>query len=675
MQIDDFLKEKNIILNKQQRNAVENTEGKILLLAVPGSGKTTVIVTRIGYMVKVKKVAPQNILTLTYSVSAARDMKARYEALFGEEKALQFRTIHSFCVMVLKEFERQSGRKSFDLIRNTNEVLAQLYLQIQHDFPNDAILKEIMTQITYCKNGQLSKEEIKEIENENIDFYKIYKAYENYKMQNKLMDFDDQLKYAYTILKSYPVILEKFKKTYTYINIDEAQDTSKIQHEIIRLLVDKNLFMVGDEDQSIYRFRAAYPQALLDFQKQYKNAKILLMETNYRSTPQILNVANKFIKQNTKRKDKNIVPYRPSGEPIKHIIFQNIEEQYDYILKEASKTEEKLAILYRNNDSAIPLIDRFIKNKLSFTTKECDTNFFVHRIVSDIKYFIKFYFEPNNMEIFKKIYYKINCGISKEHMKKLSLEMERRKDLGVLDNLMNLEEIVYWQRKKLQNIKLEMLTWNKKNSYGILKAIFKNLEYENFLRNKKAEKTSDMQKINVLYGIAKQNSDIRDFMKRLDELEEKIKEGSRENPNVVLSTIHGSKGLEYDRVLLIDVMQGILPCVAKPESKKGEALEEYEEEVRLFYVAITRAKNKLEILSYKTAYDEFVEESTFVSAIFGDKKKELANEYKKGQTIEHKKFGKCKIIDVEPDTLIVKCKNGIKRRLNLELCLSNKLIS
>lgn len=236
-QIEKFLKEKNIRLNKQQKDAVENIEGKFLLLAVPGSGKTTVIVSRIGYMIYVKKIDPKNILTLTYNVSAAKDMKSRYEEIFEKEYNLNFRTIHSFCVMVLKEFERQTKRKTFELIRNTNEVLAKLYFQIKHEFANDIIINDLLTQITYCKNSMLKDEQIKEIENSNIDFYKIYYAYETYKKQNKLMDFDDQLKYAFEILKTYPKILDSFKKIYKYINIDEAQDTSKIQHEIIRLLV------------------------------------------------------------------------------------------------------------------------------------------------------------------------------------------------------------------------------------------------------------------------------------------------------------------------------------------------------------------------------------------------------------------------------------------------------
>lgn len=245
MHIDEFLKTKNIQLNKQQKKAVENIEGKILLLAVPGSGKTTVIVTRIGYMIYVKNIKPQNILTLTYSVSAAKDMKERYESIFGKSNDLNFRTIHSFCVMVLKEYERFTGRKAFKLIINTNEILARIYFKIKHDFANETIINELITQITYCKNCMLGTDKIREIENSNIDFYQIYCVYEEYKRQNRLMDFDDQLKYAYEILKVYPQILEKIKNRFKYINVDEAQDTSKLQHEIIKLIVRKEFIYGG----------------------------------------------------------------------------------------------------------------------------------------------------------------------------------------------------------------------------------------------------------------------------------------------------------------------------------------------------------------------------------------------------------------------------------------------
>lgn len=242
MQIEEFLKEKNIKLNSQQMNAVQSINGKTLLLAVPGSGKTTVIVSRIGYMIYAKNINPRNILTLTYSVSAAKDMKHRYEIVFGKEENLNFRTIHSFCVMVLKEFEKQTGRKIFEIINNMNQILAKIYLQIKHSHANDIIIGEIINQITYCKNNMISIEDIKKIKNSNINFYEVYNAYEKYKIQNKFMDFDDQLQYAYYILKNYPNILSKFKDMFIYVNVDEAQDTSKLQHEIIKLLVRRKSF-------------------------------------------------------------------------------------------------------------------------------------------------------------------------------------------------------------------------------------------------------------------------------------------------------------------------------------------------------------------------------------------------------------------------------------------------
>ena len=403
MSINEFMDKYKLNLNNQQKEAVENINGKILLLAVPGSGKTTVIVSRIGYMIYCKNISPENILTLTYSVSATKDMKRKYSNIFGENNKLQFRTINSFCVSVIREFERNTGRKAFELFRNNEEILSHLYIKLKKDFPNETVIKDINSQITYANNMLLSDEQIKQIKNDNIDFYKIYKEYENYKIKNKIMDFDDQLKYAYSILKNYKNIKEKFMNRFTYINVDEAQDTSKIQHEIIKLLVNKNIFMVGDVKQSIYKFREEYPKELLDFEKVYKNSKVLYMETNYRSTPEILQIANNFIKQNVNRKDKNIIPYRKSGQTVKITEIENYEDQYNYLLNILKDSNEQTAILYRNNESAIPLIDIFMKNNVNFKIKEGETLFFNHKLVKDIKNFIKFYFKPNNIKIFEEI--------------------------------------------------------------------------------------------------------------------------------------------------------------------------------------------------------------------------------------------------------------------------------
>ena len=371
--------------------------------------------------------------------------------------------------------------------------------------------------------------------------------------------------------------------------------------------------MVGDEDQSIYGFRAAYPQALLNFEKIYKNSKVLLMETNYRSTPEILNVANQFIKQNKNRKNKEIVPFRKKGKNIQLLKLKSIEEQYNYILKTAKniKKNETMAILYRNNDSAIPIVNMLNKNRIDFTIKESDYSFFDHYIVSDIKDFINFYIDQNNIELFKKIYYKINCGISKKHMDRLEKRLLQQGNSNALSGLIYLNETVFWKRKKLKKIQNELISWKKKSSYKILKSIFEDLEYKIYLKKKKADSSNNLQKISALYSLSKQNHKIKDFLECLNKLEQDTKFGKHSGSNLVLSTIHASKGLEYDRVLIIDAIDGIIPCVDKVEDEKDESFMQYEEEVRLFYVALTRAKTDLEVITYKERYGEKVEFSKF----------------------------------------------------------------
>ncbi len=270
--------------NPQQEQAVLTIDGATLLIAVPGSGKTTVIIARIGNMIYNHFIPPEQILTLTFSVAATRDMQERFVSIFGDkfDNRLQFKTIHSFCFMVIKEYERLMNTKAFEVLENNNQIVKQIYLELTKEYIGEDIIKEISQKIGYCKNMMIDKEGIESINLPGCDFNEIYKSYEAYKKQKQLMDYDDMLNYAYVILNKYPEVLAKYQNQFKYFNIDEAQDTSFIQHEIIRLLAQKsgNIFMVGDEDQSIYGFRAAFPKALLDFKDNYKSANVLLMEQN-----------------------------------------------------------------------------------------------------------------------------------------------------------------------------------------------------------------------------------------------------------------------------------------------------------------------------------------------------------------------------------------------------------
>ena len=267
-------------LNEQQRAAVQSVEGPVLLLAVPGSGKTTVLITRLGYMIYCKGIDPKKILTVTYTVAATKDMSKRFASYFGEEMAdqLEFRTINGICAKIIQYYGRKVGKAPFELVKDENTkagMLSQIFLESEHSYATESDLKNVRTLITYIKNMMLTEKEILKLEEkEEIRISVIYKEYCRQLREQGMMDYDDQMLYAYNMLRRFPELLAHFQNMYPYICVDEAQDTSKIQHAIIALLSSKteNLFMVGDEDQSIYGFRAAYPEALLLFEKHHPNA-------------------------------------------------------------------------------------------------------------------------------------------------------------------------------------------------------------------------------------------------------------------------------------------------------------------------------------------------------------------------------------------------------------------
>ena len=373
MTYEEFKRQYPIPLNPQQEEAVRLTEGPVLLLAVPGSGKTTVLVTRLGYMLHCKGIRPEQILTVTYTVAATRDMKARFISFFGEGHAdkLTFRTINGLCAVVIGRYARQKGTEPFALLddeRQINSVIRDLLARTGTAFPSDLQVKDARTHITYCKNMMLTEAEIHAHKVDGMDFPRVYFEYQDYLLRSRCMDYDDQMVFTYRIFRQHPDILAYFQHRWPYICVDEAQDTSKIQHAILRQLASGsgNIFMVGDEDQSIYGFRAAWPQALLEFEQVFPGAKVLKLETNYRSTRAIVEKADAFIRRNQNRRPKKMRTENQQGSPIRRIMLEDYNRQYNYLLKVAENCEESTAVLYRKNDSALPLIDLMEKNGVPY---------------------------------------------------------------------------------------------------------------------------------------------------------------------------------------------------------------------------------------------------------------------------------------------------------------------
>lgn len=401
MTFSEFREKFNIRLSAQQEQAVLAHSGAVLLLAVPGSGKTTVLVTRLGYMVFCREIEPEEILTMTYTVSATRDMRDRLASIFGGELAsrLEFRTINGISSIIIRLYERFYDRKAFDLLDNSarqSAIIADIYRRVHSDFATESVIKSIATSITFAKNMMLNVEQIAEIEIENVDFAKVFEEYNKTLRAQNLMDYDDQMVYAYQILRKYPQVLEHFQQRYKYFCVDEAQDTSKIQHEIIALLCSesKNIFMVGDEDQSIYGFRAAYPEALMRFERSYENAKVLLMEENFRSSANIVTMADKFIKLNQNRHEKHMKTARSGGAEVAKIAVMDRRAQYKYLLQVAKNCDCETAVLYRDNDSALPLIDMMEREGIAYRVRQVESGFFSSRIVRDITDIINFAKNP-----------------------------------------------------------------------------------------------------------------------------------------------------------------------------------------------------------------------------------------------------------------------------------------
>ena len=611
----------SVKLNQQQKEAVQSTKGPVLLLAVPGSGKTTVLVTRLGYMIYCKNIPPESILTVTYTVAATKDMSERFAVRFGEDmaKRLEFRTINGICARIIQYYGRRIGKTPFELVKDEKATTGML-IRICQDhgmgYPTESDLKNVRTLITYIKNMMLNEEELQKLEEESdIRIAGIYREYCRQMREQKLMDYDDQMLYAYNILRKDLGVLAYFQNRYPYICVDEAQDTSKIQHAIIALLAagTGNLFMVGDEDQSIYGFRAAYPEALLSFEKKHPGAKVLLMEENFRSNAKIVEAADKFIQKNTLRHEKHMRAAREAGADIREISLKSRKAQYVYLMKAAqecttgmagmSGSEEhrgradasvtETAVLYRDNECAIPLIDLLERKNIPYRMRNADLSFFTHRTVLDVQNIIRFAMDPKDTELFMQIYYRLKLFFNKKDALRYA-QISQEKDMEVLDAALKYGNLEKYQEDNIRNLKRQMVRILNMPGDEAVNQILTYMGYQDYLK----KMGMNANKLETVKLIGSRVESPEKLLERLEELRTIIQEKvSDKDCPFILSTMHASKGLEYDTVYLLDVMDGILPekVLANSRTASKEELETYEEERRLFYVGVTRAKNQLNV--------------------------------------------------------------------------------
>lgn len=689
--------------NAQQRKAVRQVDGPVLLLAVPGSGKTTVLVTRLGYMALCCGIKPEEILTVTYTVAATGDMRARCAEHFGEDlaKQFEFRTIDGICAKIIQYYGRQYGRSPFALVSDEKQITALLsavYQEVQREYPTESDLKSVRTLITYIKNMMLTDEEVTQLAaklEDAINIAEIYQKYCRAMRENQWMDYDDQMIYAYRMLCKHPQILRHFQQRYRYFCVDEAQDTSKIQHAILALLASAsgNLFMVGDEDQSIYGFRAAYPQALLDFEQDHPGAKVLLMEENFRSDAGIVQAADRFIQKNTFRHVKRMKAARGSSASIREIPLRSRGQQYTYLARVAADCDRQTAVLYRDNECALPLIDLLERNGIDYRMRQMEMTFFSHRIVSDLTCVLRMAIDPYDTEAFLQVYYKLGTYIKKADAQHIA-ELSRQRHMPVLDAALECGRLNAHALAGTKTLRTHLRNMLNERADKALYRITEYLGYADYLTR---SGINGENKLAILRTLASREASPAAFLARMEALQEIIQQ-KETNPDcqVYLSTIHASKGLEYDTVYLMDVIDGILPeqvpASQRFASKKEKEI--YEEERRLFYVGVTRAKNRLYLFTANR-------KSTFCEDFFGKGAKKQAIDFKAlkstssstqtdnarreeicrqfheqfdvGSIVTHFKFGEGVILKITEKQIVVQFADKT-RRLDLFLTAQKQLV-
>lgn len=694
---------------EQQLKAVLHKEGPALVLAVPGAGKTTVLLSRTANLIKNNGVNPQSILSITFSRAAANDMKNRFYKLFGKgiQDGVNFSTIHSFAYSIVRNYYKKINSplniiEGQDVKISKYHILRSIYKAVNREFASEDKLDIVINIIGYAKNMMLSKEEIIEYgKKQKIDnIYNVYSEYEEFKRDNNYLDFDDMLYLCYEILKTNTMILNYCRNRFKYIQLDEGQDTSKLQYEIIKLLAYpyNNIFVVADDDQSIYGFRGAYPDFLLNYKSTFKNAQIFYMEQNFRSTDNIVSVSNGFIKSNTKRYRKNMFTDRNAGEKVKVYNVRNSQKELDLLLAKIKKTGclNDIAVLYRNNLSVIPIVDLLDKNNINFYVKDYNNSFFKHWVVVDISACMTLAIDNSDVDAFERIYYKISSYVNKKQIQKM------RDNIGdgvsVFDYLIKHGKLENHQWRRIEILKSEFSKLAKLKPYEAIRFIKVNLGYIDYLFNNASSMGYSFENLEsvttVLESISKGTDDFDSFFDRLNQIKDIMNyaKNNKDNNAVTLSTVHSSKGLEFNKVIIVSLLEGSFPTsISITDARNGE-LELIEEERRLMYVGMTRAKEELNLI-VPVFLNGSNEESRFIhevrccgngsveslkyeesDKIKGTVKNMLDINLCEGDSIVHKSFGRGLVDKISNGIMWVKFSEFGVKQLAVEPCIENKLI-
>lgn len=602
-------------LNTAQQEAVRHETGPMLVLAGPGSGKTTVLLCRISRLLERGLAKPQEILALTFSKAAAEEMKSRFEKLNGSNR-VSFGTFHSIFFRILRSRYGWNVEQIFQEDERRN-VLRNIIEAEKWDIPDlEEYISQFFSQLSLMNSELEQPNRFMPMGMPVEEFRKLYRAYEGYKERHEKLDFDDMLTQCYQLLREDAAVRDYWQRKYKFILVDEFQDVNQAQFACLQILAEKhqNLFVVGDDDQSIYAFRGARPDFLLHFPTLYPTAKKVTLNTNYRSTERIVNLAERVIGNNEVRFVKNMKGIGADGDKVTFFLAEDVAKEAAHIaekiggLLDEGMPLTEIAVIYRTNLQGGAFARELYKRGIPYDLRDNSGNVYEHWVAKDLLAYLLLAENEESDSALRRILNKPKRYIGKD----LLAEAETM-PYTLLRSFFVCPSLKGWQEENLDNLRIDLNQIRKRTPYDALKYIRKVIGYDEYLEEFAAYRRTSAQVLqeiaDEIMETAKDCVDVRSFREQLERLSLQMKEQSRKKGQkrngVALMTMHGAKGLEFRAVFLPSLVEGIVP------HEKG--LDTVAEERRLFYVAMTRASEKLCLSAIQQRYEKERKPSRFLA--------------------------------------------------------------
>lgn len=606
--------------NEVQERAIRHYTGPCMVLAGPGSGKTFTIARRVCYLIEHYKVRPEHILVITFTRAASYEMQNRFKSLMeGRNFPVTFGTFHGVYFGILKWAYRLGSEnilteeEKYQLLR---QIIASPELGYELETADEREeLQDLITEISNVKNRGIPVERY-ESARHGVMFGRIYQAYEKQRKAARKIDFDDMLLLCFDLFRRREDVLRQWQERFRFILIDEFQDVNRIQYEVIRMLAlpENNLFVVGDDDQSIYRFRGASPEIMLGFGNDYPETEKLVLGVNYRSSRNIVNGALKVIGRNSQRYEKKLSTENPKGPCIHVQEVKDPAEESGYLIGKVKELTEKgishcqIAVLYRTGNDARVLMELLLENQIPFQAKEQIQNIYEHFAVRKLLSYVRLAAGDHSRRVFLDV-----MNAPKRYISRESLEHENVS----FEELRRFYMDKSWMLDRIDQFEWDVKMLEGQTPYASIQYIRKHIGYDEYLKEyAESRKINAEDLFSLLMEVQERAKDFSSTLEWLSYIEEYTKalggqknRKAKEKDGICLMTMHGAKGLEFDTVFIIQSNEGVIPY------KKAKLDAELEEERRMFYVAMTRAKRELIISYVKNKNGKEVSPSRFVSEL------------------------------------------------------------